>query len=128
MSNASQVRSTFILEGVRRILDGVRRIFEGVHRILEGFCRILDGVCRILEGDARKRAPHTHSLCRRMRTALARHNACDAVVAEEAGKAVLEGRPAGWGGRWWAESDVGPGRVVVQGGMAGPVVGGGWIF
>ena len=43
---------------------------------------------------------HTHSLCRRTGTALARRNACDAVVAEEVGKAVLarEGRQAGWGG------------------------------
>ena len=36
--------------------------------------------------------------CRRTRTALVHHNARDAVVADEAGKAVWEGRPARWGG------------------------------
>ena len=40
-------------------------------------------------------APHTHSLCRRTRTAQARYNASDAVVAEEAGKTAREGRQAG---------------------------------
>ena len=40
----------------------------------------------------------THSSCRRIRTALVRCNACYAVVADEAGKALWEGRPAGWGG------------------------------
>ena len=57
--------------------------------------------------------------------ALARRNARDAVVAEEAGKAVWEGRPvawrAAWGGGprgvagrvgWRAGSGVGPGRVA----------------
>ena len=72
-----------------------------------------------------------HSRCRRTRTALARRNARDAVVADEAGKAVWEGRPAGWGGwqggvkgwvGWGVGSGGGPGRV------AGQVVGGGWIL
>ena len=54
--------------------------------------------------------PQTHSLCRRTRTALARNNARDAVVAEEAGKAVWKGWQAGWDG--W------------QGGVQGTV---GWL-
>ena len=91
---------------------------------------------------------HTHSLCRRTRTALARCNASDAVVAEEAGRAVREGRPAGWGGGpgrvagwagWRAGQEGGPGRMVGRvgwraewgggpGGEAGRVVGGGRNF
>ena len=56
-------------------------------------------------------APPTHSRCRRLRTALVRHNTRDAVVADEAGKAVWEGRQAGWGGGQgggrarWSEGD-----------------------
>ena len=59
-------------------------------------------------------APHTHSRCSRTRTALARSNAYDTVVADcdEAGNAVWEGSPAGWGG--W------PGGGG-QGGVAGRV-------
>ena len=45
-----------------------------------------------------------HSRCMRTRTALARRNARDGVMADEADKAVWEGRPAGWGG--------GPGGVA----------------
>ena len=41
--------------------------------------------------------PHIQP-CRRTRTALAHRNASDTVVAEEAGKAFREGRPAEWGG------------------------------
>ena len=86
---------------------------------------------------------HTHSLGRTTRTALARHNARDAVMAEEAGKAVLEGRQTGWGGgpdgvagqvgwlagsggepgttvRWWASWEGGPdGRLAWSGGGPG---------
>ena len=51
----------------------------------------------------------THSRCRRTRTALACRNARDAVVADEAGKAVWEGRPAGWGG---LQGGGGPGGVA----------------
>ena len=58
--------------------------------------------------------PPPRNLCRRTRTALARSNPNIAIVAEEASKAVRKGRPAGWGG--------GPD------GLAGLVVGGGWIF
>ena len=75
-----------------------------------------------------------------MRTALARRNARDAVVAEQESKAVREGRQAEWGGGWvgwWAGWYGGPGRVAGragwggwQGGMVGSrrMVGGGWIF
>ena len=106
---------------------------EGVRRISDGVRRMLDGVCRILEGVARLLAPHTHSLCRRARTAHARRNASDAVVAEEAGKTALECRPAGWGGGqggvagrvgWRAWSGGRPGRVA---GRVGRRAGwGGW--
>ena len=57
-------------------------------------------------------APHTQPLQEdeESRTALERHNARDTVVAEEEGKAVREGRQAGWGG-WarlaWVASRVG---------------------
>ena len=59
--------------------------------------------------------PHIQP-CRRTRTALARRNASDTVVAEEAGKAFREGRPAGLSGR--------PGEVA---GLVGWRAGsGGW--
>ena len=119
VSTAQQVRFTYNIGMVCRILDWVCRILEGVHRILDGICRILDGLCRILEarGVARWLAPHTHSSCRKTRRALARRNARDAGVAEEAGKAVWEGWQGGWG--------CGPGG---PGGVAGRVVArsGGW--
>ena len=51
-------------------------------------------------------------MCRRMRTALACSNACDAIMADETGKAVWEGRPARWGGRQGGDR---------QGGVAGQV-------
>ena len=60
----------------------------------------------------------THSRCRRTRTALARRNARDAVVADEAGKAVWEGRPAGWGG-WQGGVKGGVGWGVGSGGGPG---------
>ena len=91
---------------------------------------------------------HTHSRCRRTRTALARRNARDTVVADEAGKAVWEGRQAAWGdgqggvaglvgwragwmaGRvWWRACRVagllggGQGLVAGRGGGWGP----GWV-
>ena len=73
-------------------------------------------------------------------------------MADEAGKAVWEGSPAGWGGwpgggwpggvagrvGWRARWDGWPGRVAGwvgwlawsagRGGAGGRVVGGGWIF
>ena len=89
-----------------------------------------------------------------MRTAQARRNASDAIVAEEAGKTAREGRLAGWGGGqgevagrprpgvvvgrvgWQAGSGGGPGGEAGQvgrragwgGGEEGRVVGGGLIF
>ena len=80
-----------ILEGVQSILDGGKRILDGVHRILEGIHRILVGVCKLLEG--------VYSFCRRIRTALVRCNAHDAIMAGEDGKAVREGRQGGEAGR-----------------------------
>ena len=62
----------------------------------------------------------------RGRTALVHHKARDAVVADEAGKAVWEGRPAVWDGgqgHWWRAGWGGG-----QGAEAGLVVRGGWIF
>ena len=63
--------------------------------------------------------PHTQPL-RRMRTAQEHHNACGAVVAEEAGKAVWESRQTGWGG--WAGQVAGRvGWLAGSGGWQGLV-------
>ena len=71
-------------------------------------------------------APHTHSRCRRTRTALARdaarRNAGDAVVAEEEGKAVCGGRQSWWGG--WQDGVAGwVGWRAGSGGWQGRVAG-----
>ena len=131
VSMAQHVRFTYNIWGGTWILHGIHRILEGVHRILDGvgkqgLGRILDEVCRILEWVARWLAPHTQQLQEDKDQTATLATLSWLSLADYAGRAVWEDRPAGCGGQGCGGQDGVAGRVgwgVRSGGGQGQVAG-----